>query len=256
MSSIFGRRADKADKGETSSTSSKALVRAEPVCWPLSAQPGAEKRCALVLYGLPKFFRERSFPSLVARVISRLPFPCDVFIHTYDLRETSNARNGEVACKLDPQAVHAARPIRVAIDSQDAADLALQPLFNEMRRFGDAWFNHYVSLRNVLRQYNSLKRVRASSGVRSRCAGVPSACLTSGEPCSVRVLSTPTAGLCADGGVPGRERRAVLARLLLADGCLVPRRLGAQREPPVRGWRMSLSLRSGNAKRLRAMRHH
>ncbi|KAJ1640777.1 hypothetical protein T492DRAFT_854326, partial [Pavlovales sp. CCMP2436] len=93
-----------------------------PLRWPLSSPPGTEKRCALLLYGLPKYFSERSFPSLHKRILERIPYPVDIFIHTYDLRETSNSRNGEVACRLDPDEVRIANPLRVEMQSQDAVD--------------------------------------------------------------------------------------------------------------------------------------
>mmetsp|Transcript_23795 Transcript_23795/g.70104 ORF Transcript_23795/g.70104 Transcript_23795/m.70104 type:complete len:311 (-) Transcript_23795:304-1236(-) len=131
----------------------------EAVHWPLSSPPGQEKRCALLLYGLPKFFKDRSYPTLEARLLSRLPFPCDVFVHTYNLHETTNVRNNEAACRIYPEEVEVAQPVRVEMEDQSVVDKVLYNEFLELKRYGDAWFNHYVSLRNVLRQYNSIQQV-------------------------------------------------------------------------------------------------
>mmetsp|Transcript_29770 Transcript_29770/g.80027 ORF Transcript_29770/g.80027 Transcript_29770/m.80027 type:complete len:303 (+) Transcript_29770:248-1156(+) len=130
----------------------------ETIHWPLSTPPDQERRCALLLYGLPKFFKDRCFPTLEARILSRLPFPVDVFVHTYDLHETTNVRNNEAACRLFPEEVEVAHPVRVEMQDQGVVDKVHLAQFNELKRYGDAWFNHYVSLKNVLRQYNSLHR--------------------------------------------------------------------------------------------------
>lgn len=153
--------AEKAGAPSGKGDSTNAPEALEGVRWSLSSSPGSKQRCALILYGLPKFFRDRSLPTLLHRVVSRIPMPVDVFVHTYDLTHTTNSRNGELACKLDPDEVRAAKPVRVEMQSQDVVDREHTPLFSEMKRHGDAWFNHFVSLRNVLRQYNSIQRVRA-----------------------------------------------------------------------------------------------
>jgi len=166
---MFGRWREKPKQQEEEAPVPAPIT--VPVTWPLSSPPGAPKRCALVLYGLPKFFAARSFPTLQACVISRLPFPVDVFVHTYDLRETTNSRNGEVACPLDPSEIQVAKPKRFEITSQDAVDREFQSHFNELKRYGDAWFNHFVSLRNVLRQYNSLQQAYALMEAEQRHSG-------------------------------------------------------------------------------------
>jgi hypothetical protein len=217
----------------------------EIVRWPLSTPPGEEQRCALLLYGLPKFFRELSYPTLHERVISRLPFPCDVYVHTYDLRETSNTRNGEVDCKLDPEEVLAAKPLQSVMQSQDSVDKAHHGYFQEMKRHGDAWFNHFVSLRNVLRQYNSLKQVcaprtRERSARILACASSPSFALPSSHSAVGRAANSraaralrartgcraPGSGVRSDGGGAGGAGHPLQRCLLLAGGCALPGRLG------------------------------
>lgn len=202
------------------------------VHWPLSSPPDTPKRCALVLYGLPKFFAARSFPSLQARVISRLPMPVDVFVHTYDLHETTNSRNGEVACPLDPSEVMVAKPKRVETTSQDIADKEFQPHFSELKRYGDAWFNHFVSLRNVLRQYNSLQQVRARRAPRAASARARRRAPTErAMPPMGRPAPPCATGVRARGGGAEALGRAVRHRVLLAHGRALPRR------PALRGGR-------------------
>lgn len=241
VASVFGRK-----KSGSENAAAGQCPNNEPVRWPLSAAPGSEQRCALILYGLPKLFRDRSFPTLLQRVIMRIPMPVDVFIHTYNLTETSNMRNGEVACKLDPQEVHVAKPLRLEMQSQDLVDREHQPLLNEMKRYGDAWFNHFVSLRNVLRQYNSIRRVSTAAGctgartcndvrqstparapsssMSRRCPlRLPRCLLPHGCPvvcCCVRAARC--AGVRTHGGGAEADRRGVHTRLLLAHGRAVP----------------------------------
>ena len=118
-------------------------------------------RCALLLFGLPKFFRGRVLPLMTRKLIEQLPLPCDVFAHTYDLTTTTNPRNRERDCALDPSEVEAAAPLAFELQSQDAVDAAQQAALERLKRFGDAWHNDFGSLRNVLREANSLARAYA-----------------------------------------------------------------------------------------------
>lgn len=131
----------------------------------------AEPRCALLLYGLPKFFRERSYPSLVAHVVARMRSPVDVFVHTYDLRATTNPRNHEHDCALDPDEVFDARPVAWQVDTQARIDAETAPLFEELKAYGDAWQNGFISLRNALRQYHSINCAHALMDAHVRATG-------------------------------------------------------------------------------------
>lgn len=112
--------------------------------------------CALLLYGLPKYFQEMSYPSIIEHVLRHVRVPVDVFVHTYDLRITTNPRNSELQCALDPMEVFAATPVKWRIDTQDIIDAQLKPLFETLCAHGDAWSNEFISLRNALRQYHSI----------------------------------------------------------------------------------------------------
>ncbi|KAL1520004.1 hypothetical protein AB1Y20_023485 [Prymnesium parvum] len=128
--------------------------------WPRApvSRHAAGRRGALLLFGLPKFFAPRVFPRMERKLLSRIPLPCDVFVHTYDLTHTSNPRNREAGCALAPAEVAVAEPLSVQFQSQDEADRAHSALFERLQAHGDAWQNHYTSLRNVLREANSLAR--------------------------------------------------------------------------------------------------
>ena len=118
-------------------------------------------RCALLLFGLPKFFAERVFPLMVRKLIEQIPMPCDIFAHTYDITQTTNMRNREEGCALDPSEVQAASPLAFELQSQEAVDLEQSAELERLKAHGDAWRNEFVSLRNVLREANSLSRVHA-----------------------------------------------------------------------------------------------
>jgi hypothetical protein len=140
-----------------------------------AASSSSQPRCALLLYGLPKYFRALSYPSIVEHIVRHLRMPVDIFAHTYDLRTTTNPRNGEAQCAIDPDEVLACTPIEWRIESQDRVDADLDPLFNALCAYGDAWSNGFISLRNALRQYHSINGAYAlmDAHVHAEHAGRP-----------------------------------------------------------------------------------
>ena len=127
----------------------------------MNAHEASQPRCALLLYGLPKFFATQSYPSIVKHVTSRMRIPVDVFVHTYDLCTTTNPRNGEYQCVINPNEIFTSAPLKWCIESQERVDADLDHIFNTLTRFGDAWHNNFVSLRNALRQYHSISSAHA-----------------------------------------------------------------------------------------------
>jgi hypothetical protein len=69
-----------------------------------NASPGPGEECALIFFGLPKHFKDMCLPS-IRRYIIRTNPTCDVYAHTYDIRSTSNARNGEETSPVHPEDV-------------------------------------------------------------------------------------------------------------------------------------------------------
>ena len=58
-------------------------------------------RWAVLWYGLPKQFSKLAYPSLSWAVLQQLPGDTDIFVSTYNLKVTSNPRNGEKEGKVD-----------------------------------------------------------------------------------------------------------------------------------------------------------
>lgn len=134
----------------------------------------ASPRCALLLYGLPKYFQGVSYPSIVDRIVRHVRVPVDIFVHTYDVRTTTNPRNGEAQCPLYPEEALTCTPVAWRLEaSQDRVDADLDPLFHALCAYGDAWSNGFVSLRNALRQYHSINGAYALMAAHVHSTGRP-----------------------------------------------------------------------------------
>jgi hypothetical protein len=70
------------------------LLKPRPRVAPVSLPPYGS--CAILLFGLPRAFRQYVLPSLVKNVVRpNLPYGCDYFVHYYHIeKEVSNGRSG------------------------------------------------------------------------------------------------------------------------------------------------------------------
>ena len=136
--------------------------------------------CALLFFGLAKQFQLVVLPSITRHILSRNP-GCDIYAHTYNVSETSNARNGEARVAIAPSEVFALTR-RVVMDSEAA--------FLHARNL--TWFRQYfpwkekdikplggwlypTSMDNMIKQWHSIERVwylMARSGVRYARVGL------------------------------------------------------------------------------------
>lgn len=81
----------------------------------------------------------------------------DVYLHTYNLKEISSVRSGENKCTLDINEWKLLNPATYIIDDQDEFDKNYD--WTSIEKFGDIWNTNFENVRNLMRQYNSLKRV-------------------------------------------------------------------------------------------------
>tara|TARA_B100000886_G_scaffold317088_1_gene256122 strand:- start:2407 stop:3147 length:741 start_codon:yes stop_codon:yes gene_type:complete len=81
----------------------------------------------------------------------------DVYLHTYDLEVLTNKRSNEFNCMLDTEEYKLLNAKEFIIDSQDEFDKNFD--YNSVKKFGDYWGDNFSSLKNLIRQLNSLKKV-------------------------------------------------------------------------------------------------
>jgi len=118
-----------------------------------------DERCALLFFGLAKAFRNLVLPSIQAHILDQNP-TCDIFVHTYDVRQLSNVRNGEVGQKIDPTEVYDMTS-NALIESLDEYEQQhnlthlLQPKFRVHSKHGWA----PISYPNMLKQWHSISKV-------------------------------------------------------------------------------------------------
>ena len=81
----------------------------------------------------------------------------DIYLHTYDLEVLTNKRSNELKCMLDTEEYKLLNAKEFIIDSQDEFDKNFD--YNSVKKFGDYWGDNFSSLKNLIRQLNSLKKV-------------------------------------------------------------------------------------------------
>tara|TARA_B100000424_G_scaffold236520_1_gene201497 strand:+ start:847 stop:1614 length:768 start_codon:yes stop_codon:yes gene_type:complete len=81
----------------------------------------------------------------------------DIYLHTYDLKILTNKRSQELNCELDTDEYKLLNPKKYIIDNQDEFDKKFD--YKSVEKFGDSWKDNFSSLRNLIRQLNSLKKV-------------------------------------------------------------------------------------------------
>ena len=81
----------------------------------------------------------------------------DIYLHTYNLEVLTNKRSNEFNCMLDTEEYKLLNAKEFIIDSQDEFDKNFD--YNSVKKFGDYWGDNFSSLKNLIRQLNSLKKV-------------------------------------------------------------------------------------------------
>ena len=111
-------------------------------------------RWAVLWYGLPKQFSKLAYPSLSWAVLQQLPGDTDIFVSTYNLKVTSNPRNGEKEGKVDLDGLKAIPNAEIKIHDWNESLQILKPDLERAKQSGDAWKNGFISLRNLFLAYH------------------------------------------------------------------------------------------------------
>jgi len=114
---------------------------------------------ALCFFGLTRSLK-LTYPSIETQIFNILKtenIPYDVYLHTYDLKVLTNTRSKEIKCTLDPLEYSLLNPYKKSVQNQATFDNSLS--FKSFTKHGDPWNDKYQSLRNLLRQLNSLNQV-------------------------------------------------------------------------------------------------
>ena len=123
-----------------------------------------KKRCALLFFGLVKDFKVLSLPAIRKNIIAPNP-ECDVFLHTYNIREVpKNARNDEFT-RSDLNSTEAyllTDKSKVAMDTLANFHIQRDEFLKHSRKLhykGPAWGECCQSHDNMIKQWHSIKGV-------------------------------------------------------------------------------------------------
>ena len=113
----------------------------------------------ICFFGLTRSLKH-TYPSIkknIFDVLEKHNIGYDVFLHTYDLKGLTNKRSGEICCPLDTDEWKLLNPIAHKITNQEAFDKSFN--WEMLFKHGDIWKDGRNSLKNAIRQLNSLKEV-------------------------------------------------------------------------------------------------
>ena len=114
------------------------------------------RACALLFFGLAKHFNDIVYPSIQKYILNTNP-DCDIYAHTYDIKEITNPRNKEDHTPVNPLEVYSMTN-NVVIDTLESVSKAID---------FDYYHKHYkqtngvfpYSMDNSLKQWFSIQRV-------------------------------------------------------------------------------------------------
>ena len=114
------------------------------------------RECALLFFGLAKHFNDIVYPSIQKYILNINP-DCDVYAHTYDIKEITNPRNKEDHTPVNPLEVYSMTD-NVILDTLESVSKAID---------FDYYHKHYkqkggvfpYSMDNSLKQWFSIQRV-------------------------------------------------------------------------------------------------
>eukprot|EP00520_Triparma_pacifica_P001657 CAMPEP_0118636516 /NCGR_PEP_ID=MMETSP0785-20121206/2669_1 /TAXON_ID=91992 /ORGANISM="Bolidomonas pacifica, Strain CCMP 1866" /LENGTH=300 /DNA_ID=CAMNT_0006527657 /DNA_START=238 /DNA_END=1136 /DNA_ORIENTATION=+ len=113
-----------------------------------------EESCALLFFGLPKHFKDISLPSIRKYILNVNP-GCDVFAHTYDIKTTTNARNGEDTSPVHPEDVFLLTA-STAMDTVENFLLAHNVSYYRSVFPPDEPWTYPTSMDNMIKQWHSI----------------------------------------------------------------------------------------------------
>ena len=118
-----------------------------------------EKKVAICFFGLTRSLKQTysSIDKYIFNVLKLHHIKYDVYLHTYNLPQLTNQRSGEYNCVLDTEEWKLLNPFAYKITDQKSFDDSFN--WNILFKKGDAWNDGFASLKNAIRQLNSLKEV-------------------------------------------------------------------------------------------------
>jgi hypothetical protein len=111
--------------------------------------------CALLFFGLAKHFNDIVLPSIQKYILDMNP-DCDIYAHTYDIKEITNPRNNEKNSPVNPLEVYSMTK-NVVLDTLDSVSKVRD--FKYYRRFRQSGGLHPYSMDNMIKQWHSIDRV-------------------------------------------------------------------------------------------------
>lgn len=116
-------------------------------------------KAAVCLFGLCKYFKDISYPSIIKHVINPIKdkYDIDIFFHTYDVEKFVNPRNNEFNCKIDCNELFISNPKAYIITNTEDCDKLFD--IEEFLKYDDEKKSHRLTITYILRQLNSLKQV-------------------------------------------------------------------------------------------------
>jgi hypothetical protein len=113
----------------------------------------------ICFYGLTKTLKH-NYESIKLNVIDHFKkdYNIKIYLHTYNLKEITNTRNGENKAPISPSEWMMLNPDKYIIENQDDFD-KLQNWESIFLGKKDTFENNYVSFKNIIRQSNSLEKV-------------------------------------------------------------------------------------------------
>ena len=112
--------------------------------------------CALLFFGLAKNFNELVFPSVKRFILTTNP-RCDIYAHTYDIKEITNPRNNELHTKINPMEVYSMTS-NVVVDTLNSVEKHIDfDYYHRTYTQTNGVFPY--SMDNTLKQWYSIQRV-------------------------------------------------------------------------------------------------
>ncbi len=114
------------------------------------------KDICLCFFGLIRSGEETSsnVQKNIIEILQKNKLSYDVYLHTYDLKFINNPRSKEINCSLNIDDYKLFNPDFLSITDQSLFDKSYN--LKEVNKNGDPWYDKCKSLKNLLRQLNSL----------------------------------------------------------------------------------------------------
>ena len=116
-------------------------------------------KVAICFFGLTRSLKYtiHNIQTKILEVLSKNNIGYDIYLHTYSLDVLTNKRSGESNCTLDRNEYKLLESNRHSIQNQDEFDKTFD--VKDYLKHGDPWKDNGQSLRNFIRQLNSLYQV-------------------------------------------------------------------------------------------------